>query len=635
MFRVLMKRLTAQGRTREKNKFMPRRRPFAKGSGRIREDGMFRERLRALPDTFEPFAPGWTAADRDKWSSLPESYATRLTEAAENCPLSWPALPASAYLAFSRNGDRIGYETPYMQRRRMLNALALGECVAGDGRYLDRIIDGALLIAEESGWQLPAHNVYIRDAQVLPLPDPRRPVVDLFAAETGAELAVLATLLEAELNAVTPMIVSRLDDEVSRRVIRPYLEEHFWWMGRGDEPMNNWTAWCTQNVLLAAFSRPFDTETRRHVVEKAAASLDFFLKDYGEDGACEEGVLYYRHAGLCLFNALNILATAAPDAFAPLFREQKIRNMAEFIAYMHVADDRYFNFADSSARAGFCGAREYLFGKAVGSTLLANFAAADWKASPEPDAPEEINLFYRLQGAMTAGELAAHEAQRPMPEDRFFPSIGLLVARDQRFALAAKAGDNGESHNHNDTGSFTIYKDGRPFVIDVGVETYTARTFSARRYEIWTMQSAFHNLPSFGGVTQKDGKAYAASDVAVTLDADAARISMEIAGAYPKEAGVQSYRRTVDFTKGRGITITDICDAAKPATLSLMVATKPEVIEGRITLPDLGEIAIEGGGRPQVEAIAITDQRLRAAWPDTLYRIQIPLGGRTLRLSIN
>ncbi|MBB4120829.1 heparinase II/III domain-containing protein [Martelella radicis] len=596
---------------------------------------MFRERLQALPDAFEPFSPGWPAADRDKWSSLPEEYAARLTKAAENCPAAWPALSANAYLAFSRNGDRIGYETPYMQRRRMLNALALGECIAGDGRYLDRIIDGAMLIAEESGWQLPAHNVYIRDAKVLPLPDPRRPVVDLFAAETGAELAVLTSLFEAELNAVTPMIVARLDCEVSRRVIRPYLEEHFWWMGRGEEPMNNWTAWCTQNVLLAAFSRPFDHQTRLSVVQKAAASLDFFLKDYGDDGACEEGVLYYRHAGLCLFNALNILATVAPDAFAPLFREQKIRNMAEFIASMHVGDDRYFNFADSSARAGFCGAREYLFGKAVGSTLLADFAAADWKASPEPDAPEEINLFYRLQGAMTASELAAHQAPRPTPEDCFFPSIGLMVARNERYALAVKAGDNGDSHNHNDTGSFTLYKDGKPFLIDVGVETYTARTFSPRRYEIWTMQSAYHNLPSFGGVMQQDGETFAARDVRVSLSNEAARISMDLAGAYPREAGVKTYCRTVTFTKDRGIDITDICDAEKPATLSLMVAIKPELVEGRITLAGLGEIAVEGGGMPEVEAIAITDQRLRAAWPDTLYRIQIPLGAKTLRLLIN
>ncbi len=41
-------------------------------------------------------------------------------------------------------------------------------------------------ICEESAWQLPAHNSYIRDTPQLPLPDTTRPIVDLFAAETGA-----------------------------------------------------------------------------------------------------------------------------------------------------------------------------------------------------------------------------------------------------------------------------------------------------------------------------------------------------------------------------------------------------------------------------------------------------------------
>ena len=74
-------------------------------------------------------------------------------------------------------------------------------------------------------------------------------------------------------------------------------------MGNGDEPMNNWTAWCTQNILLTAFSRPTRRRSPPPVIAQAATSLDAFTKDYGDDGACEEGVLYYRHAGLCLFNA--------------------------------------------------------------------------------------------------------------------------------------------------------------------------------------------------------------------------------------------------------------------------------------------------------------------------------------------
>ena len=149
-----------------------------------------------------------------------------------------------------------------------------------------------------------------------------------------------------------------------------------------------------------------------------------------------------------------------------------------------------------------------------------------------------------------------------------------MVAHDDHFALAVKAGNNGESHNHNDVGSVTLYKDGRPVLIDIGVETYTNKTFSADRYDIWTMQSAWHNLPTFEGVMQRDGTAFAARDVEVDL-ARAATMSMDIAGAYPPEAGLRSYRRTVTLTKGQGVEIEDVHDGDRAAELTLMFAEEP------------------------------------------------------------
>ena len=66
----------------------------------------------------------------------------------------------------------------------------------------------------------------------------------------------------------------------------------------------------------------------------------------------------------------------------------------------------------------------------------------------------------------------------------------------------------------------TLYRDGRPLLIDVGVETYSKKTFSPQRYEIWTMQSCWHNLPQFdpdgAKYDQQPGAAFAAADVTVT-----------------------------------------------------------------------------------------------------------------------
>lgn len=594
---------------------------------------MFVERLADLPETLDGFRAGPPAADRAAWEGLPQVVRQHLVADGEAAlATDYPPLTATAYLDYARTGDRARFEASYFARRRMLNALVLAECVEHRGRFLDRIIDGLMLICEESGWQLPAHNSQVRGGTRAALADVEKPIIDLFAAETGAQLAVATHLLGAELDAVTPEIVGRVDRELERRIFTPYRTRHFWWMGDGDKPMNNWTAWCTQNVLIAAFSRPTGAELRREVVTKAAASLDAFVKDYGEDGACEEGVLYYRHAGLCLFNALVVLDAVAPRVFAPLWREPKLRNMAEYIVRMHVDGRRYFNFADSSAVVERCAAREYLFGRAVGSQLLADFAAADWAVEKQVSLVEEINLFYRVQLAFAVRELEAHKAGPIAQPNCFLPSVGLMIARDERFALAVKAGDNGESHNHNDVGSVTLYKDGRPVLIDVGVETYTKQTFSAQRYEIWTMQSAWHNLPTFEGVMQRDGEDFAARDVVVDLGR--AMMTMDIAGAYPSEAAVRSYRRRVSLTGGR-VEIEDICDGNKAVELTLMFGEEPRLESGGIVLPGLAAIAVEGAGEMRLETIPIEDARLQIAWPERLFRVLVPAAGKRLKLTID
>ena len=596
---------------------------------------MFVERLDLLPQDFADFTLVPSAEDRQAWGGLPADVRRRLLAAGEAAlGGEWPLLPVTLWLDFTRNGNRTRFEERYFARRRRLNALVMAECVEAKGRFLDSIIEGIFLIAEESGWQLPAHNTYVRDTPCLPLPDATRPLIDLFAAETGALLAVLKLVLGAALDAVSPQIGERIDREVRRRVLEPYLATHFWWMGRGDEPMNNWTAWCTQNVLLAAFALGCETPNLTAIVRKAAGSLDAFLKDYGEDGACEEGALYYRHAGLCLFNALALLSAAAPQAFAPLWQEPKLRGMAEYIAHVHVAGPRYINFADCSAVTERCGAREFLFGKAVGSTLLMDFAARDWTDEEAPDLPEEINLFYRLQAAFTAETLRAHTGRDMAPPDIFYPSIGLMIARDERFVLAAKAGDNGDSHNHNDVGSITLYKGGEPVLIDVGVESYTAKTFSSRRYEIWTMQSAWHNLPTVGGVMQQAGAAFAARDVDVTFTATEASIAMDIAGAYPPEAKLRHYRRTARLLKGQGAEIADEFDSDLPVILSLLLAQTPVFSGASIVVGDLARIDVSGGGTPVLEEVEITDPRLKQAWPERIYRVLVPAAGSRLTLRI-
>ena len=587
---------------------------------------MLSERLSTLPGELLSFRPCPPARDRAGWAQLPSSARERLLAAGEaeaQNPLA--PLPLSLWLDFIRTGQRAEWEAACFSRRSRLCALAAAECVEHQGRFLDEIASTVWAICEESAWQLPAHNSYVRDTPQLPLPDTARPLIDLFAAEAGALLATVHYLLGSELEAAYPGLATRMEREVRARILTPYLHDHFWWMGNGDEPMCNWTSWCTQNVLLCFFLLPnVSGEERQAAVRQAAYSLDCFLKDYGPDGCCNEGAQYYRHAGLTLWGALHILSAAAPETFATVFDEPKIKNIAEYILHVHVDGPYYLNFGDCSPLAGRCGAREYLFAKAVGSPALAALAAADFAADPDPDRltaqdpSSRINLWYRLLTAFTEAELrSCPQPAFPTP-DVWYPSVGVFAARRGSWVLGAKMGSNGDSHNHNDTGSVTVYKDGKPFLIDIGVESYTQKTFSPQRYEIWTMQSGWHNLPTFDGVMQLPGADYAARNVR----AGEGTISAELSGAYPPIHGLTSYRRTAAVTAA-GVTLNDETDWPGEVELTLMTERQPQPCEGGLSLDGLGVIHLDTPVEVSVQPVPVSDPRLRTAWPYTIWKISL------------
>jgi len=588
------------------------------------------------------FLPCPPSTDRKAWGNVPREIASQLVENGEaHLGRRPPVILATDFMDFCRTGDRERYQTLLFERRTTLNDLILAECVEGEGRFLDDIINYVFLICGESAWQLPAHNSYIRDTPQFILPDVTRPVVDLFAAETGAVLGVAEYLLRDAFADISPAVSTVVNENLEKRIFRPYLEEHFWWMGDGESHMNNWTSWCTQNVLLAAFTRETPHEREREMFEKACKSLDYFLDEYGVDGCCDEGAQYYRHAGLTLFNALDVLNGITGDAFVSVYRQEKVRNIASYILNAHVDGEYYVNFADCSPVAGRCNAREFLFGKRTGNPKLMAFAAADYQASESPLLPEEHSLFYRLQTIFTHQEMMSYDRQVVLSHpDMFYPSAGLFITRDDNLYLAVKAGDNDDSHNHNDTGSFTIYKNGRPLFIDIGVETYSKKTFSPERYTIWTMQSRYHNLPTFGDVTQLNGPEYRADDVSYQLNDTFGQISMDIAAAYPDE-NIRSYRRLARLDKGETgmsdgcITITDTYDGAtRPVVLSLMTYEEPTLQGSTLQIGALGTCQIEGASAIRTEIIPITDARLKLAWKHDVYRTLVTMDGNQLVLRI-
>ena len=132
-----------------------------------------------------------------------------LAEALFDKPI--PALPASLYRQFYENGNRVNYETPYFERRKNLLLLAVAEKTEGRGRFLDLLVDYIWAICEETTWVIPAH-LTPRHGKPERLPDhfdleegDDCHNIDLFAAATGADMAMVWYLLHDELDALTPV----------------------------------------------------------------------------------------------------------------------------------------------------------------------------------------------------------------------------------------------------------------------------------------------------------------------------------------------------------------------------------------------------------------------------------------------
>jgi hypothetical protein len=124
----------------------------------------------------------------------------------------------------------------------------------------------------------------------------------------------------------------------------------------------------------------------------------------------------------------------------------------------------------------------------------------------------------------------------------WLPSTEVMLAREhggtaRGLTVAVKGGHNGEHHNHNDVGSFVVASDGVPVIVDAGRPTYTLQTFGEGRYDIWTMQSGWHNVPVIAGREQSPGAGFAAAAVTASAGDDASSLSLELSGAYAGATG--------------------------------------------------------------------------------------------------
>jgi hypothetical protein len=543
---------------------------------------------------------------------------------------------ATDELEFKRNGNRTRFEAVSFGRRNRLGDLVLAECASNQGKYLDQIANGVWLVCEESFWGVPAH-LGAQKAGV-GLADESEPIIELFGAETCATLAWVAYLLQPQLNSVSPRIVERIHMEAKRRILDPYFTRNdFSWMGLDgkNRTLNNWNPWINSNVLTGNLLLEKDPQRRQAVVQKICRSVDQFLAQYSPDGACEEGPGYWARSAASFFDCCSTLVSAHAGKGHTILTHPFSRAMGHYICDVHIAANNYVNFGDAHLHDEPSPDLAYRFGRATHDDMLARFGAFDAKQHSlslgAPNRSGVASLSRELAAVMIARELASAPAHDALPRDAWYPHLGLMTARRAEgsadgFYVAAQAASNGRSHGHNDSGSFILFHNSAPIFIDVGPEAYTAKTFSKDRYTLWTMQSAFNNLPTIGGVMQHDGNQYRASDLHYESSDSQTTFRANLATAYSKEAGARRWTRTLTLDRTHSsVTIEEAFALTKPADviLSLMCAVEPAILADSVTIANASLHFDPQFLTASVEKIPITDDALKHSWGEAVYRLKL------------
>lgn len=569
----------------------------------------------------EEFHPLPKRGERALWDNVDEEvrsyYMARAEELLEK-PV--PQLTASDYMEYCENGNRTHFENKYHARRCGLRNMMIAECCENKGRFYRKILDYTYAVCDEFSWVVPAHNNHTPEKPGKEcLPESVEPdYVDLFAAETASVLTWVYYFFEEDFDKTCRVINERIRHEVRKRILQPFLRgEMMLWMGYHGRKVNNWVPWILSNCIPAAavFAEGHEKVL---LMQRFLAVLDRFASEYKPDGGCDEGPHYWNAAGAALFDALQMLY-AVTNGKINLYDDELVKNIGEYIVHAHLFDNVFINFADGAPMADVSAGVTYRYGKCIGSRVLTSFGAELFRKGKQP---EENRFFvYRtIKNALEFREIKNAAASYEPEKQTYLSYLQVCASRDAESGLsvACKGGHNDESHNHNDIGTFMVYKNKKPIIIDPGCETYTAKTFSPERYTIWTMQSWYHNLPVIGGCMQREGEPYRAENVNCKFREDGFDFSLNVEHAYPKEAGVEVFERDIHAAYGTDgfLEVSDkIClKEAKDIQFYLTFADKPEMSGGVLCVNDAGIVFDHADYTVQIEAVPLTDKKMIADW---------------------
>ena len=529
-----------------------------------------------------PDKAGIVGAKKEEWQKLlshPE--ATKIISEAEQLikePI--PLLTDKLYQEYWVSGNRRNYERPYFARLIRLVKLTVAEALERKGRFVSPLVEIIDEICSMKTWVLPAHDRIqgnggnFRESII---------TVDLFSSQTAAHLACTVNYLEDLLPQAT---ICKIRQEVERRIFAPLRLSYSSGSKGGfydpkKDPLanhwiicnHNWNAVCQDNVITAALILLQDVQQRAFFVAKSLQGLSYYSKGgFAPDGYCSEGMGYWNY-GFGHFLMLGLTLRDLTNGKIDVFTNPIYRKAAEYAHAYQLEPYLSPAFADGN-----------------GSPVPTNLALVR-RVWPDLTCPRAENVspfgcanngaagiytdrYVSLLGLANVTTNTTQSISRSLPLRSEFPQgqVWLLRAGSD-LSVAIKGGHNAEHHNHNDIGSYYLVSNGKLLAGDPGGETYTARTFSARRYESKVLSSYAHPVPVVDGKLQSTGERFAAKVLETKFSDAYDKIVLDISKAYNIEHLVKLERTYVFDRTKKTFSVTDAFKFSKPSIFEEVYTT--------------------------------------------------------------
>ena len=458
-----------------------------------------------------------------------------------------PSVPYSLFKLYYENGNRNEFQFSekggYFPRRERLAAFALSAWLYEKEEDLKELHDIIWAVCDEYTWALPPHLIVNdKDNSFINRLEDGDYTVDLFSAETSETLAEILMLLGDK---IPPIIKKRVNHLLNERVLKRVLSNDYWWMSAE----NNWAAVCAGNIGIAAIYTYTDTEDNEllaKIINRLLPSFEAYLKGIPEDGGCLEGIKYWDY-GFGYYVYFAELLYRRTHGAIDLLSDSKVQKIAEFQQKCYFKGGRCVSFADSSSYMNF-------------HLGLASFLSRKFNSvfMPPTEAAGDFNMDVCYRFAANLRDLIWTDKLENEDNIKYYilPCSEIFIASSKNgVGIAAKGGNNNEPHNHNDVGSFQIFKNGEEILCDLGSMEYTRDSgLPEFRYKILGHGSQGHNLPIIDGETQKFGAEYKASKVTINDEG----IEADIAPAYGINK-LSKLLRKISFNSENGET--KICDS--------------------------------------------------------------------------